>query len=271
MPDPDANRDVAMLPWHHALAIGYAPAWLSENADGIRQDWPRIPLPGSAERLRASAALGARIAALLDPDAPVEGVTAGAIAPELRMIAVPTMQGGGAMTEADRAVTAGWGHAGREGVVMPGRGRTVTRDYTEDEAATADAAGLLGVRTHDIFLNAAAYWRNVPEQVWNFHIGGYQVMKKWLSYREQRLLGRALTPAEVRHVRDTARRLAAVRLLAPTLDANYRACAAAPHTLNAPPSGRGTAGAMTDMRRRPHRDRRLRPGEVAVPVRGDRR
>ncbi len=241
LPDPDRDRDIAVLPWHHALAIGYAPAWLSDNEDGIRQDWPRIPLPGSAERLRASAALGARLAALLDPDAPVEGVTAGAIAPELRMIAVPTMQGGGAMTEADRAVTAGWGHAGREGVVMPGRGRIATRDYTEEEAATADAAGLLGARTHDIFLNAAAYWRNVPQQVWSFHIGGYQVMKKWLSYREQRLLGRALTPAEVRHVRDMARRLAAVRLLAPALDANYRACAAAPHVLHARPSGGGTA------------------------------
>ena len=29
----------------HALAIGYSPAYLSENADGIRRDWPRIPLP----------------------------------------------------------------------------------------------------------------------------------------------------------------------------------------------------------------------------------
>jgi hypothetical protein len=41
------------------------------------------------------------------------------------------------------------------------------------------------------------------------------------------LLGRALTPAELRYVRDTARRLAALRLLGPDLDANYRACAAA--------------------------------------------
>jgi hypothetical protein len=31
----------------HTLAVGYAPDYLSENADGIRQDWPRIPLPES--------------------------------------------------------------------------------------------------------------------------------------------------------------------------------------------------------------------------------
>ena len=41
-------------------------------------------------------------------------------------------------------------------------------------------------------------------------IGGYQVVKKWLSYREKPLLGRGLTPDEVRHVTDTCRRLAAL-------------------------------------------------------------
>ena len=34
-------------------------------------------------------------------------------------------------------------------------------------------------------LNESAYWRNVPEKVWDYTIGGYQVIKKWLSYREQ--------------------------------------------------------------------------------------
>jgi hypothetical protein len=41
-----------------ALAAGYAPASLSENADGIRQDWPRVPLPDSREALEHSARLG---------------------------------------------------------------------------------------------------------------------------------------------------------------------------------------------------------------------
>ena len=138
------------------------------------------------------------------------------------------------MTEADYALTAGWGHAGKGGAVMPGRGRLATRPYAPDEAATEAAAALLGARTHDVFLNAEAYWRNVPETVWDFTIGGYQVLKKYLSYRERPLLGRALTPAELRHVRDTARRLAALCLLAPELDANYRACAAAHRPLAAP-------------------------------------
>ena len=234
MPDPDSDRDIAALPWHHALAIGYAPAWLEENADGIRQDWPRVPLPNTADLLRASAALGARVAALLDPDTPVPGVTTGVIQPTLVDIAVPTKRGGVAMTEADRTLTAGWGHTGKGGAVMPGRGSVVTRDYTPTEATAQAEAALLGVRTHDVFLNADAYWRNIPETVWSFTIGGYQVLKKWLSYREQPLLGRALTPGEVRYVRDVARRLAALRLMAPELDANYRACACAHRPLDTP-------------------------------------
>ncbi|MBV9756792.1 MAG: DNA methyltransferase, partial [Alphaproteobacteria bacterium] len=224
---PDAYSETAVLPWHHALAVSHAPAWLSENADGIRQDWPRVPLPGSADLLRASAALGARVAALLDPDAPVTGVTSGTLDPVLATIAVPSKRGGGTMTEADRALTAGWGHGGKDGAVMPGRGRISRRPYAADETAAGEKAELLGEQTNDVFLNAEAYWRNVPDAVWNFTIGGYQVLKKWLSYREHKLLGRALTATEVRYVRDVARRLAALRLLGPELDANYRACAAA--------------------------------------------
>lgn len=229
IPDPDSDRAIAALPWHHALAIGYSPAWLTENADGIRQDWPRVPLPNTADLLRASAALGARIAALLDPEDPVPGVTAGTPHPAIRTIGVITRQGGGSVTEADRALTAGWGHAGKRGAVMPGRGRVVSRPFTPEEADTQQA--FPGEQTNDIYLNDAVYWRNIPDSVWDFTIGGYQVLKKWLSYRERPLLGRPLSLGELRHVTGVARRLAALRLMAPDLDTNYRACAAAHHPL----------------------------------------
>jgi hypothetical protein len=54
-------------------------------------------------------------------------------------------------------------------------------------------------------------------------IGGYQVIKKWLSYREEPLLGRPLTKDEARYVQEMARRIAAILLLEPALDANYQA------------------------------------------------
>jgi Type ISP C-terminal specificity domain len=77
-------------------------------------------------------------------------------------------------------------------------------------------------------LNDVARWSNVPARVWEYTIGGYQVMKKWLSYREEKLLGRPLKVEEVREVQNIARRIAAILLLEPALDANY--CQVKEHT-----------------------------------------
>ena len=52
-------------------------------------------------------------------------------------------------------------------------------------------------------------------------LGGYQVIKKWLSYREKELLGRSIAKDEARHVTGVARRIAALLLMRPALDANY--------------------------------------------------
>ena len=70
-------------------------------------------------------------------------------------------------------------------------------------------------------MNDLASWRCVPARVWKYTIGGYQVMKKWLSYRERALLGRDLKPDEARYVQGMTRRIAAILLLEPALDENY--------------------------------------------------
>lgn len=233
--DPD-DPGTAGLIWMHALAVGYSPAYLAENADGVRRDWPRVPLPAGRKALETSAALGAQVAALLDGEADVPGVTSGRPSPAIGTIGVIARTGGGPIDPSgpDLAVTAGWGHAGRGGVTMPAKGKLVQRHYSQAEAraieAEAAARGLsgkearrlLGETTCDVYLNDAAYWRNVPLRAWDFCIGGYQVIKKWLSYRELEVLGRPLQPDEAREVTGMARRLAAVLLLQPKLDENYR-------------------------------------------------
>ena len=216
--NPDYDADTAALIWMHALAIGYSPVYLAENADGVRQDWPRIPLPDSKSALLASAELGRRVAALLDTETPVQNVTAGKVHPELVKIAVVTRLN----EKLNLSLTAGWGHAGKGGVTMPGKGKLETRAFAPGETIAA-----LGQSTHDIYLNNSACWQNVPEKVWDYTIGGYQVIKKWLSYREFELLGRALTPDEAREVTHMARRIAALILLQPELDKNYQAVKAA--------------------------------------------
>ena len=63
-----------------------------------------------------------------------------------------------------------------------------------------------------MFLNDRAFWRNVPAAVWDYKLGGYQVLKKWLSYRERDVLGRELSPEEVLYFAETARRVGAIGL-----------------------------------------------------------
>ena len=72
----------------------------------------------------------------------------------------------------------------------------------------------LGKTTFDVYLNEEANWSNVPAAVWECRLGGYQVLKKWLSYREREVLGRKLRRNEASHFARTARRIG-TPLLAP--------------------------------------------------------
>ena len=208
--------------FYHLLATLHDPAYRKANAGALKMEWPRIPLPGwpdgeadgAAETLAASAARGRELARLLNPDAPVPGVTQGTLRPAIAALAVPATTDGRNMTSDDFALTAGWGHYGTGDAVMPGQGRIVEREYTEDErAALGDAIPALGAKTLDVYLNNHAYWRNVPAAIWDYKLDGYQVLKKWLSYRESDVLGRALTPEEVLYFAEMTRRVGGIVLV----------------------------------------------------------
>jgi hypothetical protein len=128
------------------------------------------------------------------------GVTQGEPRADVQAIALLTMVGGApAFT-----VNAGWGRFGIGSAVMPGRGRAVEND------------GLI-----DVYLNESTCWRGLPAEVWAYTLGGYQVLKKWLSYRETAVLGRPLKAEEAREFMHIARRIAALLALSPALDAGY--------------------------------------------------
>ena len=205
----------------HVLAVLNAPAYRTENSGALRQDWPRVPLPESRKILLASATLGRKVAALLDVETPVPGVTTGKLSPELRGVASFARADGKAADPdaGDLDLTAGWGHAGKGGVTMPGRGRLAMATVEHDSDVPFIDHGTL----YDVYLNDRCLWRNIPDTVWDFTVGGYQVIKKWLSYREKPLLGRGLTIEEVRYVTEMARRLAALVALQPALDESYLA------------------------------------------------
>ena len=113
--------------FHHVLSTLHDPAYREANAGALRMEWPRIPLPDTADALAESAARGRETAALLDPETPIPGVTQAPLRPGLAAIAVPTTTSGRNMTGDDFALTAGWGHFGAGGAVMPRQGRVTER------------------------------------------------------------------------------------------------------------------------------------------------
>ena len=207
--------------FHYVLSVLHDPAYRIANAGALRLEWPRIPLPDwpegsdktAAEKVAESAARGRLLAALLNTDTSVEGVTTGNMRPEIASIAVPATVDKTNMEGDDFALTAGWGYFGKGKAVMPGKGRSELRPHNKFESdAFGETGQTLGEETLDVYLNDRAFWRNVPTAVWNYKLGGYQVLNKWLSYRERDVLGRPLSASEVENFTDTARRIAAILL-----------------------------------------------------------
>ena len=217
--------------FYHILAILHHPSYLESNSGGLSSEWPRIPLPlwskGKAGRsaidiLDRSSAIGRRLSALLDTEVDVERITHGVVRQDLRGIAVPTTVDGGRMEGDDFAVKARWGRLGNGEGVMPGKGHIVERKFTaEEQSNLADCLPTLGDTTIDVYMNDGVYWRNVPARVWNYRLGGYQVLKKWLSYRDQRVLGRVLHHNEVANFCRVSRRVS--EIIRVTNDRGYTA------------------------------------------------
>lgn len=230
--DAKTSQSSAQLIWQHVLAIGYSPLYLEENGDAIRNDWPRVPLPGTYDELMASARLGQRIADLLDMDTSDAEHDSAILARRDTIARVARSNGKPPVPEAgDLEVTAGWareqtrtqksGAVSR--IVMPGHGRPEVRERSdvERQALTDEELDLLGSQVVDVYLNDRVCWHGVPQAVWDFKIGGFKVLRKWLSYRDMSVLGRDLTVEEVRQFARICRRLTELVLLGPQLDANY--------------------------------------------------
>ena len=211
--------------------------------DDAREAWDEVKsedeqnLAHLRQKLLDSGALGETISALLDVSQPLAGVTSGTVRKYLQPLGPICKVGGGALDVQAGTLALGfnWGYRAN-GAVMPGSGRSIERDWTPDERqalhsdlqvlAGADVLELLGHNAIDVYVNENVFWSGVPAKVWEYSMGGYRVLKKWLSYRDAGVLGRDLTTGEAREFTAIVRRIASLLLLAPQLDANYLACSA---------------------------------------------
>ena len=206
----------------------HSPLYRDENAGALQGDWPRIPLPDSTEALAHSAALGRKLAQLLDPESAVSFAPCWTSIGALRISRSPVD------VERDLRVTARWGYLQQGTKVMAGPGRTVVRPLDEPERqllaqmaaehslSLEETIGILGETALDVYLNGNACWTFIPERAWEYTLGGYQILKKWLSYRDADVLGRSLKPEEARYFTEVVRRISGILLLGNALDESYR-------------------------------------------------
>lgn len=229
--NPDEKESESDKPWFHVLAICYSPKYITENSDMLSIDWPRVPIPKDREDLNHSVSFGKRVSALLD----IENITVG-----VEDVLDNSVRGFGLIQHNDLRINVGWGRRSKNGI-LGGAGKLKFRSWDKNEKdALVELFDLFGIeqvngfnivgKAIDVYLNNQSYWKGVPEAVWNFQIGRHLVLKKWLSYREESLLGRAIHPSEARLVTSIVWRLMTLVMMSKQLDENYESCKESSYT-----------------------------------------
>ena len=146
---------------HYIYAILYSADYRVRYAEFLKIDFPRIPLPRKFQLFRLLAELGGELVELHLMESP-------------KLDDPITIYIGPKNPEVGRV---GWSDdlpAGWHGTVWLNAAGTKKGERAK--------SGTIG-------------FRGVPEAVWNFHIGGYQVCEKWLKDRK----GRTLSADDITH------------------------------------------------------------------------
>ena len=89
----------------------------------------------------------------------------------------------------------------------------ITGDNTVDKVRYSEPGS--GAPTGRVWINTTQYFENVPPEVWQFHVGGYQVCQKWLKDRK----GRQLSYDDLTHYQNIVSALTATIKLMTNIDA----------------------------------------------------
>jgi hypothetical protein len=203
-----------------AFAVLHAPSYQAEQKSALSADWAHLPIPKDAKLFDRLVNTGEQIARLLDAGRDAGDVIEAVVGAERVRTLGPLKRTDGKQVRADdlKVNVTYWGG---------GKGRWKPRAFMAEELPAMEYAEAWGERTGDLFLNDDAYFSNVPELVWDYQLGGYPVLKKWLSYRQaDRRDGKPLTDDERRWFRQIIQRIAALLALGPSLDALYQDAAA---------------------------------------------
>jgi predicted helicase len=142
--------------FHYMYAVFHSPTYRERYAEFLKIDFPRLPLTSNLDLFRALAAKGEELVAL-------------------HLMESPSL-------DHPVAKFLGRGDDQVEKVMYVEKASEVS----EDLDARADGR---------VYINKTQYFQGVERDVWEFHIGGYQVLHKWLKDRK----GRKLSYSDITH------------------------------------------------------------------------
>ena len=152
-----SNREFSLDVFAYVLAVLNARSYTERFRQALKRDWPRVPLPGGQELFQALVLRGRRLQSIH-------------LMETQKLARFLTSYTGPKRPEVGRI---GW----LDGTVWLNAGKTSAR-----EGHRAGKPGTIG-------------FKGVPIDVWDFHVGGYQVCHKWLNDRK----GRKLSDEDIAH------------------------------------------------------------------------
>ena len=158
--------------FHYTYAIFHSPTYRTRYAEFLKIDFPRLPLTSNLELFTTLVSLGADFVALhlLEDDYPAASWNVGRFGKSPLREPITTFV------------------EGANGTTM---GAFSKSKCYEDGRVYLDTSQR----------SSCSYFDGIPEDVWNFHIGGYQVCYKWLYDRRGKkgVPGRTLTQEDIAH------------------------------------------------------------------------
>lgn len=168
--------------FNYIYAVFHSPTYRTRYAEFLKSDFPRVPLTSDLDLFRALCAKGAELVALHLLESP--------------KLAKPIAR---YPVTGPNIVEKGFPKYLGPGELEPGNSKPL-------------ATGRVYICKGDPQCAAKGqYFEGVPPEVWNFHIGGYQVCEKWLKDRR----GRTLSYDDLEHYRKVVTALSeTIRLMA---------------------------------------------------------
>lgn len=162
--------------FYYIYAVFHSPTYRSRYTEFLKIDFPRVPLTRKVDLFQQLAAYGEALVAL-------------------HLMQSPKL---------DNLITQYEGHP--DPIVDAGHPKFIPHPLTpspnqgegeqEPQSPSASLGEEFRVRGGKVIINKKGDgFTGVPEEVWNFYVGGYQVCQKWLKDRK----GRTLSPADLTH------------------------------------------------------------------------